>query len=246
MNRLILFIPLLLIVLPSCDSEDAWDIFKTAGKIVTVEREVESFVKIEMLDRVNLEIYQDTVEKLYIKGPQNLLSKVSTTVKDSILYIVDNNTFNWVRDYDHKITAKVHVKHLKRIYYEGIGNISTLNQLISDSLVIRSFQSSGSINLNINLGYFHCYFNQSLVDLNVSGTANKVHAQINGTGFLYCHELITSWCRAFNQGAGDIYVYSSGFLSGVIEGSGNVYYTGNPNHTVFEYIGRGDGSFIEF
>ncbi len=246
MNKLIAFLPVLVIALMSCDSESAWDIFKTAGKTISEERDVEPFGKIELLDRVNLEIFQDTMYKLVLTGPQNLLPKISTRVENGTLTITDNNTFNWVRDYEHRVTARVHVEHLDRIYYEGIGKISTSNRLTGDTLIIRSYQSSGSIDLDVTLKYFHCYFDQSLVDLHIAGTANRVHAQINGTGFLYCHELITPHCIAFNQGAGDIYVYASNYLHGIIEGSGNVFYTGNPSSTEFRYIGRGSGRFIPF
>ncbi|HNS31308.1 MAG TPA: head GIN domain-containing protein [Tenuifilaceae bacterium] len=246
MNKLIVFFTLVAITLASCDSKSAWDILKTAGKTVSEEREIEPFGKVELLDRVNLDICQDTAYKLILTGPKNLLPKISTRVEDGTLTIADNNSCNWVRDYEHRITAKVHVKQLNRIYYEGIGNITTTNKLTVDTLIIRSFQSAGSINLDVTLKYFHCYFDQSLVDLHIAGTANRVHAQINGTGFLYCHELITPHCVAFNQGSGDIYVYASNYLHGIIEGSGNVFYTGNPSSTEFRYIGRGSGRFVPF
>lgn len=246
MNKLIVFFTLVAIALVSCDSESAWDIFKTAGITVTEERDVEPFCKVELLDRVNLEICQDTAYKLILTGPKNLMPKISTRVEDGTLTIADNNSCNWVRDYEHRVTTKIHVKQLKRIYYEGVGNITTINRLTVDTLIIRSFQSAGSINLDVDLNYFYCHFDQSLVDLHIAGTANSVHVQISGTGFIYCHELITPCCVAFNQGSGDIYVYASDYLYGVIEGSGNVFYTGNPSDTEFTYIGRGSGRFIPF
>ena len=48
--------------------------------------------------------------KLVLTGPQNLLPKISTRVENGTLTITDNNTFNWVRDYEHRVTARVHVE----------------------------------------------------------------------------------------------------------------------------------------
>jgi hypothetical protein len=233
-------------LLIACNSEDAWDFFKTAGKTVTIEREVSQFTEIELVDRIDVVIVQDTIEKIFLNGPKNLISKVSTVVKNNSLKIVDNNNYNWVRGYNNTITATVHIKHLKSIYYEGVGNISSQNDIISDTLIIDSQMSSGDINLDIVTKYFHCYFNQSMVNMTINGTSEGAHLQISGTGFLRCANLITGSCFTHNQGSGDIIAYSSGYIAGIIEGSGNVLYTGNPNETVFIYKGRGSGSFIEF
>jgi hypothetical protein len=233
-------------LLIACNSEDAWDFLKAAGKTITIEREVSQFSEIEMVDRVDVVLVQDTLEKVILTGPKNLISKVSTAVKNNSLKIVDNNKYNWVRGYDNTITATIHIKYLKSIYYEGVGNITSQNEIISDSLTIDSQMSSGDINLNIVTEYFHCYFDQSMVNMTINGTSEGAHLQISGTGFLRCANLKTGSCFVHNQGSGDIIAFSSGYIAGIIEGSGNVLYTGNPNQTEFIYKGRGSGSFIEF
>ncbi|MFP4555250.1 MAG: head GIN domain-containing protein [Bacteroidales bacterium] len=246
MKRLEIILFLFPLLFTSCDKEDAWDIIKTSGPVVTEEREVSSFSEIEVTDRINIILVQDTVEKIILSGPKNLLAKVSTTNNYSTLKIRDNNNFNWVRSFDNEIVATVHVKSLKKIYYEGVGNITSNNKLVSDSLIIISQQSSGDINLSIAVDYFYCYFNQSLVYMNLRGTANRAHLQISGTGFLDCETLQTINCSTQNQGSGDIIANCSNYFSGIIEGSGNVLFTGNPNQTAFKYFGRGSGEFIEF
>ena len=240
------FLFLVTLIVVSCDREDAWDFLKTAGEYVTEERDVEPFNSVFLLDRVNLEIIQDTINKLTLSGPKNLLAKITTDTYLGTLGIIDQNTFNWVRGYDHKITATIHVTRLTKIYYEGIGDIKTINTLKTDSLTLTSKQGSGDVNLSLEVGYVYCYFDQSISDVTLKGTASMVHVQINGKGFIRSHELITPWCRAFNQGSGDIYAYSSDFLHGMIEDSGNIFYTGRPTNVHFDYLGRGSGYFFEF
>ncbi len=246
MKQLKIWLLLGIILFASCNNEDAWDLFKTAGPIITENRETSAFKSIEMMDRVNVTLVQDTIERIVLSGPKNLLAEVSTMVNNGVLKIRDNNNFNWVRSYDNEILATIHVKSLKKIYYEGIGNITSSNQINSDTLRIISQQSSGDINLNIAVDYFYCYFNQSLVYMNLSGTAKRAHYQISGTGFLDCENIETINCSTHNQGSGDIIANCSNYFSGIIEGSGNVLYTGNPKQTAFELIGRGNGEFIEF
>lgn len=235
---------LTLMVFMGC--EDSWDLFQSEGENVTIEREIGSFNEIFLIDRVNAIIVQDTIEKFHLSGPKNLLTKVSTKIDNGCLKIIDNNSYGWVSGFDHSITATVHIKNLNRIYYEGIGNITSENQIVTDTLSIVSIKSSGDINLNINVDFFYCFFNHSMVDLNAEGNASGAHLQINGTGFLRCENLVTGSCFVHNQGSGDIIAHSIGYIAGIIEGSGNVYYTGSPNETVFIYKGRGSGLFVEF
>jgi len=242
-----LHLPYLVIILFSLSQTSCiTNYFDSAGKTTTIERPVDSIYSIRMLDRINVEIVQDTVNRLYLTGPENYLSKISTTYNEGKITIEDKNSYGWYSGYDITLTATMHVTHLKRIYYEGIGNITSLNTLITDSLRIRSEESSGNIYLDINTNFFYCYFNQSAVDMEVTGVAPHTHLQINGTGFIRCSELFGSHCWVHNQGSGDIYAYSSNSISGIIEGAGNVFYTGSPASTSFEVRGRGTGKFIEY
>ncbi|MDD2195911.1 MAG: DUF2807 domain-containing protein [Bacteroidales bacterium] len=220
--------------------------FDLAGKTVTIERTVDSIYYINILDRVNVEIIQDTVNRLYLTGPENYLPKVNTTYSNGKITIEDKNSYGWYTGYDVNLTATIHVTHLKDIYYEGIGNITSQNTLVTDSLRVISEKSSGNISLDINANYFYCYFNQSAVDISVTGTAPRTHLQINGTGFIRCSEVLSTHCWVHNQGSGDIYAYANSSISGIIEGAGNVLYTGNPSYTSLVVKGRGTGKFIGY
>lgn len=226
--------------------ENAWDLFQSAGENVSIERDITGYNEIYMIDRVNVNLVQDTCEKIILEGPKNLLTNVTTKVNNGRLKIIDNNNYGWINGFDHTITATVHIKNLNRIYYEGIGNLTALNQIVTDSLFVESIKSSGDIFLNVEADYFYCFFNHSMVDFNAEGNAYRAHLQINGTGFLRCENLVTSSCFVHNQGSGDIIAYSNGYIAGIIEGAGDVLYTGNPHERVFIYKGRGTGSFIEF
>ncbi|HDP54890.1 MAG TPA: DUF2807 domain-containing protein [Bacteroidetes bacterium] len=221
-------------------------LFDTAGKFTTIERNADSIIGIKMYDRVNVEIIQDTVNKLFITGPENYLSRVTTSFEMGSLTIEDNNSYGWYTGYDIELTVTVHVTRLKSIYYEGVGNIFSANTLVTDSLKIRSEKSAGDINLHINASYIYCYFNQSAVDAKMFGNATRAHLQINGTGFIRCHDLLTNYCWVHNQGSGDIFANASSSISGIIEGAGNVFYTGNPTNSSFAIQGRGTGEFIEY
>lgn len=220
--------------------------FDSTGKTTTIERTADGIHSIKMLDRINVEIIQDTINRLYLTGPENYLPKVNTTYSDGQVIIKDNNGYGWYSGYDVTITVTIHITHLKQIYYEGIGNITSLNTLVTDSLRVISQKSSGDISLDINANYFYCYFKQSAADVSVTGTAPRTHLQINGTGFIRCSELLSSHCWVHNQGSGDIYAYASSSISGIIEGVGNVFYTGNPSYTSLVVKGRGIGKFIEY
>lgn len=231
-------------ILAGCNSEDAWDGIKTAGEVITQEWPVDDFHTIWLLDWVDLEITQDTACWLIITGPKNIIADVTAEVVNDTLHIRDNNKHKWVRGFDHRVTMRMGVRHLKWIYLEGPASISTTNTLNSEYFTFRTQNSSGNISLKLNAKRFRTYMNRSHIDMRAEGTAEHAHINLRGNGFVRFDGLKVKGCTANNYGGGDISLYVTESLSGLINGPGNILYRGNPTHTSFSIGNRGTGRFI--
>ena len=105
MKKLVYLI--IIVLLFSCNSENAGDCFQTAGNIIQQELALDTFDKILVNRDVELIVKEGSTQKVIIETGKNLLNDVEVIVVDSKLILSDNNSCNYVRDYG---ITKVYVK----------------------------------------------------------------------------------------------------------------------------------------
>ena len=88
-----------LILLFSCDSENASDCFQTAGNNIQEEFFVPNFEKILVNRDIELIIKQGPSQQVVVQTGGNLINDVVVEVIDNQLVLTDNNTCNYVRDF---------------------------------------------------------------------------------------------------------------------------------------------------
>lgn len=241
-----LIISLLIVVsllLVSCEKGQLLDFAKRTGKTVTVSRPVEDvFTKIYLNDDVNLVITQGPAYDIQLEGGENLLSGIKTTIKDSTLTIRNNNTFNWLRSYDYKITAYVTLPDLLDLRYEATSTVTNTDTLRGDSLFVVSTGGSGYINMLVDYNSTHFSINNGSVDMNISGKSGVNYIFSNGYGPFHCGDLKTTFTYISNFSSNDCYINVDYLLEYKIKGLGNIYYKGNP--VLVPVILSGEGKLI--
>lgn len=88
-----------IIVLSSCESDNAWDCFQNSGKIVKQEFDMDKFKKIIVWNRVQLFISYGAEQKIVVETGENLMNEIRVRVEDSILKVSDRNSCNYTREY---------------------------------------------------------------------------------------------------------------------------------------------------
>jgi len=86
----------------TCQKGHRLDCVKTAGKVVTETFSLENFTKINVADKIDLELVYTPLESpsLEITYNENLIHGIKRDVKDGELILRDDNTCNWVRSFD--------------------------------------------------------------------------------------------------------------------------------------------------
>lgn len=218
---------LLLLFGMSCQPEKRWDCIKSTGKMTTEIRKLLPFKKLEVHDKVEIEIFLDNRYEVKIEAGKNLLPKIQTEVKDSCLIIHNLNKCNFMRDPAHKIQLKIYMPTLLSIQNFGYGNIQLKDTLITDSVAIFN-EANGDIHLLTNA---KIVFGASYAsgDTYLEGSANHLYYHFNGNNFLYAKNLyVKEYIYVSNYSIGDAYVYTNSWLDGELRGTGNLYYKGNP------------------
>ncbi len=235
-----------MLLLVSCDSEDAWDIVKTRGDRKTEVREVGAFTGITVYNGINVILEKADKSEAILDGWSNLLSKVELSLAaNGMLTIKDSNKFDFVRNPDNKTTIRLYYNgEINNITSHNDGIISNVDTLYTSGLVILSEDASGSIELVVKTGSISIGTNNRNVgDISLKGISSYLGITNWGNAPIHAEELEVSTCDITHRGPGDFYVNVANILNVAIYSVGDIYCKGNPTITVDR---KGKGNVYPF
>jgi len=214
--------------------------FETAGRMVTTERAASPFHQIDLNDKINLILTQDTTEKIKVEAGEHLQPNVSTTIKDGILTIDNNTHCNWLRNPSENINVYVSVKSLEKVLYNGSGNITSTNTLKGDNLGFYSRKGAGNIDVLMDVRQAFAYIYSENADFRFSGKVDVCWSYTNARGSIDFSNLQVKKYIIEYGGVRDTYIQVSEDIDAIIYHTGNLYYKGNPAKikTVYHHTGR--------
>jgi len=245
MRYTIIILSVILLTLTACEKSILGDCFKGAGKTIIEHRDIPEFKHINLEDNVNLVITQDSRHSIKVESGENLAPKIITEVSDGVLFIKNQNTCDWSRDYSNDITVYVSFEHLTSIDYRSSGNIVSTNTIVSDSLNISVWDGSGIIDLDIDTQKSVMNLHYGAVDFYIRGKSGVNFIYASSYGPFYCEELKTIFTYMNNRGSNDCYVWATYHLGVEIEYLGNIYYKGDPVTINSNITGTGQLIHIE-
>lgn len=216
------------LIFTSCKKEHCLDCLKGSGEKVREERLLSPFSKINLSDRINLYIIQDSCERVIIEGGENLVPYIVTEVSDGELVIRDDNRCNWVRSFKKEINVYLHCRTLREISYSGAGDIEALNTVTADTLEFNFWDGSGCIKMNVDCQMLKVHCHTGCGDAEISGTAANAYYYTRSNGAIRCKDLKAEHVIMDVKGTNDSYVYASQSIYAYIGYTGNVYYAGHP------------------
>jgi putative autotransporter adhesin-like protein len=222
------------------NDEEPGRCFKSIGDVAVEDRLLTGFNRIEVEDKINIILTQDTVESVEVEAGSNLIPHILTRVDTGTLFISDDNTCNWLRSYDTELNVLVSVKDLREIKFTASGNITSTNSLIVNNLLIQQWDGSGSINLNVIADTCNVIMHTGSGDITISGTANYCYLYSSATGWGDCSKLVATNAFGHNNGIADIRISASNRLAATIQQTGSIYYTGNPSKIKLEDAAAGN------
>lgn len=230
----------------ACDSENANDCFQKAGNIVTQEVDVPFFTKIKVNRDVALILKEGPIQKVIVQTGQNLINDVTVNVVNEQLRITENNTCNFVRDYNITkvyITApnitEINSSTQFKISSDGIlsyPELAILSEDYTDSSVI----AVGEIELNLSATSVRVVGN-NLTTFTLTGVTENLSVSLAaGDGRFHGGNLVANNVTFFHRGTNKLIVNPQSELRGTIVSTGNVIAKNHPPTVVVEelYTGR--------
>lgn len=229
-KSVLLIIPLILLLTLACSiTFTAPEIkeLRGSGNLVTEQRAVSGFDRIEFGGVGKMSIRQGDVESLTIEADDNLIDHIATrVVADRLIIDMEKNVnFGGMT----RINYDLVVKDLSRLTLSGFGDID-MDELETDSLTV---MLSGSGNLTLadlqadRLDVTITGFGNT----EIGGEVNDLQVTIKGAGSFKGGDLLSQTARIEVSGFGNVTAWVERDLDVEITGSGNVSYYGLPDVT---------------
>ena len=186
-----------------------------SGKVASETRTVSGFDYVELKGSGNVEISFGTTESVTVKGDDNILPLIETSVLGDTL-VINTKPFTTMTTAN-EIKISITMKSLQGLTLSGSGNIDVAG--VNGKSIVVEMPGSGNITVN--------------------GTSDSVTIRLPGSGNIFCEGLKTQSATVTMDGSGNITVFASNLLDASIRGSGSIHYFGNPTQVKTNVTGSG-------
>jgi len=224
---------LTILLLVSCNSENAPDCFQNAGDIIQKEFNVTDFTEVIVFENIELIVTEGATQNVTVETGEFLMSDIDIKVENGKLLLKDNNGCNFTRDYG--ITkifvtspnlTKVRNSSQFTVRSNGVLNYESLHLISEDDS--GDFHNVGIFNVEVNTVNLRVTIN-NLTTTNVSGaTTNLRISHASGDGRFEGRNLLADNVTIFHRGTNDIIVTPQVSLDAELVSTGNVIVTNTP------------------
>jgi len=243
--KILLKIALVGLMFYSCKKAEDRKCWKPVGKIISEERSLEQFDKLNLFDGIDYQLIQDSLNYIKVTSGENLINFIESDVVNGELTIRDNNRCNFIRELPARIEIEIHYTSLVQVYNESHGAISGSISMPTGYLQWDNWIGATEINLTLDIDSAEFALHTGAPHFTPSGKANYIWYYTSGFCFIDGSNLVAQNGQAHNAGVGDIRIrVEQGWMACIIENFGNVYYSGN--YGSIDFQDRGEGEFIPF
>lgn len=195
---------------------------KGNGNVVTKERTVSTFSKLELNGVFNVFVAQGGKEAVKVETDENLQDHIEVVQEGSHLIIKskDKPTIKAT-----KMNVYVTVTNLDLMEVNGVGNVSSTSALKLDKFKL-NFTGVGSTDLNLNSKDLTVKI-EGVGNIKLKGSADNASITASGTGNLEAFDLAAKKLDVNVSGVGNTEVRADEEISINSSGIGNLSYTGN-------------------
>jgi len=223
-----------ILLLFTCNSEDANDCFQTSGTIIQQEVTVTSFEKIYVNRDIELIIKDASEYKVIIETGENLINDVKAEVIGDELVLTDNNTCNYVRDYgitkiyiEAPNLTEIRTSTQYDISSDGFLNYDTL-RLLSEDFTGNSEFTVGDFRLSVNSQNLNIASNNLSFFYIEGAVENLVVGFFAGSSRFEGGNLVAQKINVFQRSSNDMVVNPIQSLTGELRGTGNLISVNDP------------------
>ncbi len=205
------------------------------GNIITKTVNTQPYNSVMVSGAMEVFLEKGTEGRIEVTADKKIQDKIIVESDGETLKISIKNPPTFYKTEKIKIT--VPFQEISKISLNGSGSIEGKNLIQNKSLAI-DVNGSGNINLAIEASILDVQLNGS-GDVEINGKATDVEVKTTGSGNFKGKELISENAQIYISGSGDSTIYVKNSLKARIEGSGSIFYGGNPASNNIKVMGSG-------
>lgn len=213
---------------------------KSLGDPVKETRVLDPFDAIDISDKINLILHQDSTYKVRVETGENLVDFIQTEVQDNRLYIYDDNTCDFLRTYDHVINVHVYLPELKEIECSNTGNIIALDTIKTRRFKFDQWAASGENEIWLVCDSVYLKQHTGTGDLKVIGSSRYTYIYNAGYGYMHADQFESINGSVRIENSGDVELYVTNRVNAEMNGPGNLTLYGTPK--TVNQSGEGSGT----
>ena len=236
----IAFLLVVVINLVSCEKPS--ECVESTGEFVSREVYIDmptsndSIRKIYVEKGIELIVSQGPVFKVTIETGSNLINDIEVRREGKVLFLKDNTTCNWVREFG-QTKVRVTTPKLEEIYSKTDRNISSDGILTFPTLKLYSFDSNADRLEGAGTGDFYLSVNNDVLQIEsnnvsrfyIAGSTQQANFFIwAGDTRIDANFLHADQIEVYHRGSNDMIVRPLNSIFGVINSTGNVILTQIP------------------
>jgi hypothetical protein len=194
----------------------------------TVVRKIGSFDKVNLSGPFEIHLKKGEQAALTIETEDFAPEDIITEVRNNTLHVeLVDKKFKY-KDFDRKSVIYLTYTQLKRLEWNGAGNIRTESVLDGDKFEL---EMSGAGNINMDLRVKALNVNMSGAgNVELKGRADTQTVRMSGAGNYNGFDLKSEKANVELSGVGNVRVYTTEELSASASGVGAIRYKGNPRN----------------
>ncbi len=191
-------------------------------KVVTEQRKISTFNKIDISGEFEVLLNQSNKEKLELEVDENLLSLIETEVKNNTLYISSKEPIGSAK------SLKIYISliEIDALNISGAIELKNKGTLNLNKLTI---DASGAADLDLSIEAETLKMDISgASETTLSGAVTNFEIDLSGASELEADKLKTENTTIEISGAGNAKVFAKETLNVQVSGAGSIKYKGNP------------------
>lgn len=229
-NRNLFIIFSLFCLISSCKKPENRKCWKFLGKESIKEISVTSFSKLKLNKHLAYVIIQDSLDKIVLRGGENMLNLVECNVNNDLLEITNTNKCNFLRNQKKSITVEIHCTNIYNIHYEGTEYLKTEGTLVSDYFVLFIRDGAGPVTMNLQSKIIDADISHGYGDYTLTGTTEFARISARSNGYCDTYGLaVSDSIYVSSETPGIIKIQANGIpIRGYSKGTGDIWYKGSP------------------
>jgi hypothetical protein len=221
----------------SVTAQEKKEVLQGNGDLIREKRQIAGFDKVKVSGLFEVNLVSGQTGTMTLDGDANILSILTTQVKDGVLIIGTANNQPVKPSPNNKVSIKVPFALLSEITLIGSGTVNVKKKITGVDLKV-VIDGPGEINVRVDNQKTQAWVLGS-GDINIKGSCENFDCRVVGSGTIQAYSLESRYVTALVSGCGDVEANSTKAITGRISGAGNIAFTGEPAQTDLRHSGSG-------